>query len=221
MRATLQKHYYIAVEGVIGVGKTTLARLSQGEFQAETLLEVFEENPFLARFYQDRKRYAFQTQIFFLLSRFQQQHEAIPAALARGNIISDYTFDKDQIFARLNIEADELAMYERVHSIMATKIVKPDLVVYLRADTNILMERIALRDRSYERAMARDYIAALGRTYDDFFAHYSAAPVLTLDANQIDFVHRADDLRAVVERIRTQLEEGAYQQRLFENGATT
>jgi deoxyguanosine kinase len=220
MRHTLQKHYYIAVEGVIGVGKTTLARLSQAEFKAETLLEVFEENPFLARFYQDRKRYAFQTQIFFLLSRYQQQHEAIPAALARGNLISDYTFDKDQIFARLNIEADELVMYERVHSIMATKIVKPDLVVYLRADTNTLMERIALRDRSYERAMEREYIAALGRTYDDFFAHYSIAPVLTLDVNQLDFVHRAEDLRAVVERIRARLEEGAYQQRLFENGAT-
>ena len=217
----MQKHYYIAVEGVIGVGKTTLARLSQTEFQAETLLEVFEENPFLARFYQDRKRYAFQTQIFFLLSRYQQQHEAIPAALARANLISDYTFDKDQIFARLNIEPDELAMYERVHSIMATKIVKPDLVVYLRADTDTLMERIALRDRSYERAMERDYIAALGRTYDDFFAHYSIAPVLTLDANQIDFVHRAKDLHAVIQRIRSKLEEGAYQERLFENGATT
>ena len=217
----MQKHYYIAVEGVIGVGKTTLVRMSQAEFKAETLLEVFEENPFLARFYQDRKRYAFQTQIFFLLSRYQQQHEAIPAALARGNLVSDYTFDKDQIFARLNIEADDLAMYERVHSIMATKRVKPDLVVYLRANTDTLMDRIALRDRSYERSMEREYIAALGRTYDDFFAHYSSAPVLTLDANQIDFVHRPADLHAVVERIRTKLDEGEYQQRLFENGATT
>jgi deoxyadenosine/deoxycytidine kinase len=219
--AFLQKHYYIAVEGVIGVGKTTLARLSQPEFKAEILLEVFEENPFLARFYQDRKRYAFQTQIFFLLSRYQQQHEAIPAALARGNLISDYTFDKDQIFARLNVEADELAMYERVHAILATKIPKPDLVVYLRADTDTLMERIALRDRSYERAMERDYIAALGRTYDDFFAHYAAAPVLTIDANPIDFVHRVEDLHTVLDHIRAKLELGAYQQRLFENGMPT
>jgi deoxyguanosine kinase len=217
----LQKHYYIAVEGVIGVGKTTLVRLSQSEFKAEILLEVFEENPFLARFYQDRKRYAFQTQIFFLLSRYQQQHEAIPATLARGDLISDYTFDKDQIFARLNVEADELAMYERVHAILATKIPKPDLVVYLRADTDTLMDRIALRDRSYERAMERDYIEALGRTYDDFFAHYAAAPVLIIDANQIDFVHRAEDLHTVVGQIRAKLELGAYQQRLFENGAQT
>jgi len=219
--ACLQKHYYIAVEGVIGVGKTTLARLSQSDFKAELLLEVFEENPFLARFYQDRKRYAFQTQIFFLLSRYQQQHEAIPAALARGNLISDYTFDKDQIFARLNIESDELAMYERVHAILATKIPDPDLVVYLRADTDTLMERIALRDRSYERAMERGYIEALARIYDDFFAHYTQAPVLTIDASRIDFVRRTEDLHGVIERIRAKLELGPYQQPLFDNGAKT
>ncbi len=218
MGAYLQKHYYIAVEGVIGVGKTTLARMSQADFKAELLLEVFEENPFLPLFYQDRKRYAFQTQIFFLLSRYQQQHEAIPAALARGNLISDYTFDKDHIFARLNIDGDELTMYERVHAILATKIPKPDLVVYLRAETDTLMERIALRDRSYERAMEREYIEALGRTYDDFFARYAQAPVLTIDANNIDFVRRAEDLRTVIDRIRAKLELGAYQQPLFDNG---
>src|SRR5512136_2040843 len=147
------KHVYTAIEGVIGVGKTTLARLAQRAFEASLLLEVFEENPFLARFYQDRKRYGFQTQIFFLLSRYHQQHDAIPAALARGNLFSDYTFDKNQIFARLNIEGDELKMYGRVHEIMATKIASPDLVVYLRADTDVLLERIAQRDRPYERAM--------------------------------------------------------------------
>jgi deoxyadenosine/deoxycytidine kinase len=213
---TLQsEHYYIAIEGVIGVGKTTLARFSQAEFKAEILLEVFEENPFLARFYQDRKRYGFQTQIFFLLSRYQQQHDAIPAALARGNLISDYTFDKNQIFARLNIEGDELAMYERVHAILATKIPQPDLVVYLRADTDTLMERIALRDRSYERAMEHDYIAALNRAYDDFFAHYPVAPVLTIDTNDLDIVRRAGDLRAVLDRIRAKLQVGMYQQPLL------
>ncbi|HEX7594011.1 MAG TPA: deoxynucleoside kinase [Anaerolineae bacterium] len=214
----MQKHYYIAIEGVIGVGKTTLARLSKTEFQAEVLLEVFEENPFLARFYQDRKRYAFQTQIFFLLSRYQQQHEAIPAALSRGNLISDYTFDKDHIFARLNIDGDELAMYERVHAIMASKIPNPDLVVYLRADTDTLMERIALRDREYERAMEREYIAALGRTYDDFFTHYAAAPVLTIETNALDIVRREEDLTAVIDQVRARLETGAYQEPLFDNG---
>jgi deoxyguanosine kinase len=212
----LDKHYYIAVEGVIGVGKTTLARMCRPIFEAQVLLEVFEENPFLARFYQDRKRYAFQTQIFFLLSRFQQQHEAVPAALTRGNLISDYTFDKDSIFARLNVEGDELAMYERVHAILATKIRQPDLVVYLRADPDTLMERIALRDRPYERSMDREYIEALARTYDDFMMHYSEAPVLTIDADRIDFVRRPLDLDSVIDQIRTKLELGPYQQPLFD-----
>lgn len=215
---SLQKNFYIAVEGVIGVGKTTLARLSAAEFQSQVLLEVFEENPFLARFYQDRKRYAFQTQIFFLLSRYQQQHEAIPAALAQGNLISDYTFDKDAIFARLNIEGDELAMYERMHAIMATKIPGPDLVVYLRARANTLMDRIAMRDRPYERSMERDYIAALAETYDDFFAHYTAAPVLTIEADHLDFVRSHEDLRAIQNQIRAKLGWGDYQQPLFKNG---
>ena len=212
----MQKHHYIAIEGVIGVGKTTLTRLAQPEFKAEILLEVFEENPFLARFYQDRKRYGFQTQMFFLLSRYQQQHEVIPSVLTRGNLISDYTFDKNAIFARLNIAGDELAMYERVHNIIATKIPSPDLVVYLRAETSVLMERIALRDRSYERAIECDYIAALGGAYDDFFAHYTAAPVLTIDTNELDFVRRPEDLCAILERIRAKLESGAFQKTLWQ-----
>jgi deoxyadenosine/deoxycytidine kinase len=217
----LQKHYYIAIEGVIGVGKTTLTRMAQPAFQAEILLEVFEENPFLTRFYKDRKRYGFQTQIFFLLSRYHQQHEFIPAALVHANLVSDYTFDKNQIFARLNIEGDELAMYESVHRIIATKIPLPDLVVYLRADTDALMERIALRDRSYERAMERDYIAQLGDAYDDFFSHYTLAPVLMIDTNNLDFVRKSEDWRAVLDRIRTKLEMGVHQHSLFENGGGT
>lgn len=211
----LQRHIYIAIEGVIGVGKTTLARLSQREFDAELLLEVFEENPFLERFYQDRKRYGFQTQIFFLLSRYHQQHEAIPAALEHGNLISDYTFDKNQIFARLNVEGDELTMYEQIHGVMATKIPRPDLVVYLRADTDALMERIALRDRPYERAMERSYIASLGRAYDDFFSHYTAAPVLTIDSNRLNIVRRSEDLRYILDAIRAKLKMGIYQEPLL------
>lgn len=214
----MQKNVYIAIEGVIGVGKTTLTRLAQKEFAAEILLEIFEENPFLARFYQDRKRYAFQTQIFFLLSRYQQQHQVIPAALQRANLISDYTFDKNMIFARLNIAGDELAMYERVHQIIATKIPTPDLVVYLRATTDVLMERIALRDRAYERAMEREYIAALGEAYDEFFAHYTAAPVLKIDTDALDIVHCADDLHVVLQRIRAALTLGTFQKPLFHNG---
>jgi len=210
-----EAHVYIAIEGVIGVGKTTLARLLKSEFQADVLLEVFEENPFLARFYQDRERYAFQTQTFFLLSRYQQQHEAIPAALAMRNLISDYTFDKNKIFARLTLSGDELEMYERVQEILGGRIPLPNLIVYLRADVENLMTRIAIRDRSYERTMEREYIASLARAYDAFYASYSAAPVLTIDTDELDYVHQRQDLLRVAEMIRKRLREGPLQQKLF------
>jgi deoxyguanosine kinase len=153
---------YIAIEGVIGVGKTTLARLLQPAFQSALLLEVFEENPFLSDFYSDRQRYAFQTQVFFLLSRYQQQRRAVQEALANGkNLISDYSFEKDALFASINLQGDELAMYDRVHEALAEKIPLPDLIVYLRASTDVLMQRIASRDRPYERNMERAYIEQL------------------------------------------------------------
>ena len=184
------KNHYIAIEGVIGVGKTTLARLLQPMFGSEILLEVFEENPFLPRFYQDRERYAFQTQIFFLLSRYRQQHEAIPDTLTRGSLISDYMFDKNKIFARLTLVGDELEMYERVQDILAGRIPKPDLVVYLKGSVEVLMERITLRDRVYERSMEREYIASLACAYDQYFSGYHSAPVLALNTDDLDFVHQ-------------------------------
>jgi deoxyguanosine kinase len=159
-------HKYIAIEGVIGVGKTTLARLLQPHFEAKILLEVFEENPFLADFYQDRGRYAFQTQIFFLLSRYHQQHKAVPRALRKATLISDYTFAKDELFAWLNLKDDELAMYGRVHAALSEKIPKPDLIVYLRAEHETIMRRIAQRDRPYERDMDPGYIRELATAYD-------------------------------------------------------
>ncbi|MGE5138074.1 MAG: deoxynucleoside kinase [Rudaea sp.] len=209
------KNYYVAIEGVIGVGKTTLARLLKPLLQADMLLEVFEENPFLARFYQDRERYAFQTQIFFLLSRFRQQHEAIPAALERGNLVSDYTFDKNMIFARLTIEGDELEMYERVQEILAGRIPTPDLVVYLRANVDTLMERITLRDRTYERSMDRSYIESLASAYDRYFDSSRAANVLTIETDGLDYVHHADALEAVAAQVRERLSETAYQAKLL------
>ena len=139
---------YVAIEGVIGVGKTTLARFVHTAFSADLLLEVFEENPFLSDFYSDRSRYAFQTQIFFLLSRYQQQHKVIPEALAAGHmIISDYTFDKDALFAGINLKGDELDIYHKVHFALADKIPQPELLVFLRANTDTLMNRIAHRDQ--------------------------------------------------------------------------
>ena len=211
---TARRHPYIAIEGVIGVGKTTLVRLLSPEFGATPLLEVFEENPFLSDFYTDRERYAFQTQIFFLLSRYRQQHQAIPQSLARGPLLSDYTFAKDGLFAHLNLTGDELSVYEKLHGALAEKIPAPNLVVYLRADLDVLMARIALRDRPYERGMDRSYIESLRLAYEGFFAAYSQAPVLMIDTNNLNFVQDPSALANVRDRIRAALGEGTYQQSL-------
>ncbi|MCZ7548206.1 MAG: deoxynucleoside kinase [Anaerolineales bacterium] len=198
---------YVAIEGVIGVGKTTLARLLQPAFEAEILLEVFEENPFLSDFYADRARYAFQTQIFFLLSRYHQQRPRVTETVGAGkNLLSDYTFAKDALFARINLKGDELEMYRRVHAALAEKIPLPDLLVYLRADTDVLMQRIALRDRPYERNMERGYIDELNRAYDDFFSSpYDHTPILVIDTNNINIVQNPNDLKFVENKIREAL----------------
>lgn len=198
---------YIAIEGVIGVGKTTLARLLQTNFSAEVLLEVFEENPFLSDFYGDRARYAFQTQIFFLLSRYHQQNNNVPKILREGkNLISDYTFAKDALFAGINLKGDELDMYHRVHEALGEKIPKPDLLVYLQASTETLMNRIALRDRHYERQMERSYIAELNQAYDEFFSKpFDHTPVLKIDSNELNVVQNHEHLKAVENKIREAL----------------
>ena len=209
---------YIAIEGVIGVGKTTLARLLQPAFQSMLVLEVFEENPFLSDFYSDRQRYAFQTQIFFLLSRYYQQRRSVPEILQRGDsLIADYTFSKDALFARINLAGDELDMYYRVHDALAEKIPLPDLIVYLRASTDVLMQRIASRDRPYERNMEHDYIDQLNRAYDAFYLENQprnaagSVLVLTLDTNELDYVRHADDLKWVENRIRQSLRQVPFQ----------
>jgi deoxyguanosine kinase len=207
---------YIAIEGAIGVGKTTLARLLQPAFQSKILLEVFEENPFLPNFYTDRERYAFQTQIFFLLSRYHQQRRAVPEFLANGNnLISDYTFEKDALFANINLKGDELEMYYRVHEALAEKIPPPDLIVYLRADTDVLMRRIALRDRPYERNMELDYIDNLNHAYEDFFGdHHQGALVLKIDTDDLDYIRYPDHLKWVENRLRQTLQLPPFQREL-------
>jgi deoxyguanosine kinase len=204
---------YIAIEGVIGVGKTSLARLLQPSFDATLLLEVFEENPFLSNFYQDRSRYAFQTQMFFLLSRYHQQRRSVPDMISGSKpLISDYTFDKDALFACINLAGDELEMYYKVHEALAEKIPAPDLVVYLRATTETLMHRITLRDRSYERSMERDYIHALNTAYDEYFLRANtSSPVLVIDSNELDFVHNSEDLQLMDNRIRQMLKLPPFQ----------
>ena len=204
---------YIAIEGVIGVGKTTLARLLQSAFEAEVLLEVFEENPFLSDFYADRARYAFQTQIFFLLSRYRQQNNNVPAILDAGkSLIADYTFAKDALFAGINLKGDELQMYHKVHEALGEKIPKPELVVYLQATTDTLMSRIAFRDRPYERQMERAYIDELNMAYEDFFSKpYDHTPVLKIDTNDLNIIQNAEHIKLIENRIRESLGLAPYQ----------
>lgn len=217
---TVVRSFFLAIEGPIGVGKTTLARLLQPRFESELVLEAFEENPFLSDFYGDRARYAFQTQMFFLLSRYRQQ-QSIPSSLTDQPVISDYTFGKDSLFARLNLSGDELTMYRRLYSVLAERIAFPDLVVYLQAETDELMARIAARDRPYERKMDRDYIASVSEAYERHFANYVRAPVLTIDTNDLNYVQDSSALAYVEGEVRRALGVGAYQQLLPQMEPTT
>lgn len=207
---------YIAIEGVIGVGKTSLARLLQPSFESNLLLEVFEENPFLSNFYQDRARFAFQTQMFFLLSRYHQQHNSIPEMLSTNKpLISDYTFDKDALFARTNLDGDELEMYYKLHEALSEHIPIPDLTIYLRASTETLMHRITMRDRPYERSMERAYIQMLNEAYDEnFLQSEEKQAILVIDSNELDFVHSEDDLDWIENRIRQRLQLPPFQPEL-------
>jgi deoxyguanosine kinase len=207
------RRFFLAIEGVIGVGKTTLARLLQPRFGAELVLEAFEENPFLSDFYADRARYAFQTQMFFLLSRYRQQ-QAIPALLARRPIIADYAFAKDSLFARMNLAGDEWDVYEQLYNVLADRNPVPDLVVYLRADTDLLMMRIAMRDRAYEREMDRAYIESLRQVYERFFTDYTRTPLLIINSNDLDYVQEPGALAFIEGQVRTALGIGIYQQTL-------
>ncbi len=207
---------YIAIEGAIGVGKTTLSRLLSSRFQAELILEVFEENPFLADFYADRDTFAFQTQIFFLLSRYHQQQEIPPALQTGENLIADYTFEKDALFARLNLDGDELDTYFSVHNALAEKLPLPDLTVYLQAETDVLMQRIAHRDRPYERNMDQGYIQSLNEAYEVYYTNKeTGSPVLKINTNELNYVAKEEDLDWVEDRIRQTLKLGPYQTQFF------
>lgn len=207
------RHFFLAIEGVIGVGKTTLARLLQSRFEAELLLEAFEENPFLSDFYADRARYAFQTQMFFLLSRYRQQQVA-PTLLARTPLVADYTFAKDSLFAQMNLEGDELDVYGQLYTVLADRTLAPNLIVYLRASTDLLMLRIAMRDRAYEREMNRAYIEALQQAYEHHFSTFTQTSLLIIDADDLDYVQDPSALAFIEGQVRTALGIGDYQRSL-------
>jgi len=192
---------YIVSEGPIGVGKTSLTSLIADELGARLILERAEDNPFLTDFYKDPGRYRFQTQMFFLLSRFSQQREMAQPDLFARITISDYLFDKDRIFAYLNLDENELALYEQFYKILEPKIVRPDLVIFLQADTDTLLRRIKQRARPFEKEISYDYIAAVNEAYNQFFFRYSDTPLFVINTSDIDFVHRREDLDDLLKQI--------------------
>ena len=199
---------YVVVEGPIGVGKTSLAQRLARRVGAELNLEVVEENPFLARFYEQPEAYAFQVQAFFLLSRFKQLSQLWQPGLYRPEVVSDYLFDKDFIFASMNLRDAEFDLYQDLYSHLSPRLPTPDLVVYLRADTPELLRRIAKRGRPFEHDMKAEYLADLTGRYDDYFRNY-AHPHLILDAEGYDFVANETDEQAIFARIDAALAQHA------------
>jgi deoxyguanosine kinase len=211
---------YVVVEGVIGVGKTSLAKLLSERLQGQLVLEEVEENPFLKDFYRDRSRYAFQTQMHFLFSRYQQQRNLKQTELFSGErMVADYLFQKDRIFASLNLSDKELLLYERLVGWLELDVMKPDVVVYLQANPDVLMERIGRRGRPFEKEMERDYIRQLNEAYNYFFFHYSDVPLLVVNTNGIDFVNNADDFEDLLKRILSHRQGTVYYAPL-EKGST-
>ena len=190
--------YYIAIEGVIGVGKTSLAEELAEKLKGKIVLEKFETNPFLVDFYKDRDRYAFQTQLFFLLSRYRQQMELVQTDLFHNNLITDYLFIKDKLFAYLNLSEKELQLYDQLLTLLIREIPKPDLVIYLQADTERLMQNIHKRGRSFEKKMDRDYIEQLNQMYNKYFFRYNESPLLIINTTEIDFVNNETDLEQIM-----------------------
>jgi deoxyguanosine kinase len=198
----MERARYIAVEGPIGAGKTTLAGLLVERLGGRLVAETFADNPFLASFYEDRRQYAFQTQVFFLLSRFQQQQTLSQQDLFNQVTVADYLFAKDRIFASLNLDPSELALYEQVYTLLGGRTMKPDLVVYLQARVDVLLSRVRRRGRDMERRIDSDYLDRLSTAYNDFFFHYDEAPLLVVNTSDIDLAGSASDADALLQVIR-------------------
>ena len=195
--------YHIAIEGTIGVGKTSLAGILGDRLEAKLILEEFEENPFLVEFYKDSDRFAFQTQLFFLLSRYRQQQQLQQTDLFTKTLISDYMFVKDRLFAALNLDDKEMSLYNAVARILERNVASPDMVIFLHSDTDRLMQNIKLRGREYEKLIDWKYIDALNQMYNEYFFRYDDSPLLIINTNDIDFVNNKDDLEEIIEFIRT------------------
>jgi deoxyadenosine/deoxycytidine kinase len=192
---------YIVVEGPIGVGKTSLAKILANEFRARTVFERVEDNPFLPKFYQARETYAFQNQTFFLLNRYQQQIELSQQDLFSQETVADYLFAKDKIFATLTLSADELNLYQQIYALLNARVPKPDLVVYLQARPEVLYKRVKKRDKKYERGITFEYLSEVAQAYNQFFFHYDETPLLVVNTSEIDFVASSKDLADLIKEI--------------------
>jgi deoxyadenosine/deoxycytidine kinase len=192
---------YIGFEGPIGAGKTTLVRALEKRLNGKVILEQADENPFLDLFYQDKERYAFQTQIFFLLSRYQQQRQILQGDLFHEYFLGDYVFSRDTIFARMTLNEDELGLYSTIYNALVEQIPKPDLVVYLRAKPDTLMERVRMRGKDYEAGMQVDYLRELCEIYEDFFRHYDDTRLLVLDTDELDYRNNPEELDSVCDLV--------------------
>ncbi len=195
-------HHHIVIEGSLGVGKTSLAVMLAEKISGQTLLERTEENPFLVKFYQNPKKYRFQTQIFFLLHRYQQASEIRQIGLFKRSIISDYLFDKDRVFARANLDDNEFWLYDQLFKLLKKRITPPDLVIFLQATTDVSMKRIKKRDREYERSISYRYLEEINQSLNEFFFHYSDSPLLVINASKIDFVNVPEDFEDLVKQIK-------------------
>jgi len=197
----MEKFKYLVVEGIIGVGKTSFAEMLTKRLNAKRVLEVVEENPFLADFYKDMDAYAFQTQIFFLLSRHKQQIELKQMELFSTNLLSDYMFEKDKIFANLTLNETEISLYNKIFDILKKDILKPSLIIYLQVDPARALSRIKKRARPFEKNITLDYLKALNEAYNQFFFHYESSPLLIINVNEIDFINNEEDFHTILREI--------------------
>ena len=202
--------YHIAIEGTIGVGKTSLAKILCERLDGRLILEEFETNPFLTDFYNNPERFAFQTQLFFLLSRYRQQQELYQTDLFTETLITDYMFMKDRLFAAINLNDKEMSLYNSISKILEKNILEPDLIIFLQADTDHLMQNISKRGREYEKNMDWKYVDTLNQVYNEYFFRYDKNPLLIINTNEIDFVNNQNDMEEIIDFVRTPGESTRY-----------
>ena len=194
---------FIAIEGSIGAGKTSLAKLLGKQFDAKVFLEKDEENPFIEKFYQDQEYHAFHTQIFFLLSRYNQYLDLAQRDLFNSVFIIDYLFQRNRIFSNLTLKGHEIQLYDQIYNLLTQKIPKPDLVIFLQANTSVLLDRVEKRDRDYESFIDPEYLDEVNKAFNNFFFYYSETPLLVINTNEIDFVEKKYDLEELIKKINT------------------